>query len=52
MELTGRTAVVTRAGRGIGEAIAKAVGRERANVVANNRSLDRQRMEEEQAKAR
>ena len=52
MELTGKTAVVTRAGRGIGEAIAKAVGRERANVVVDNRSLDRQRMEEEQSKAR
>ena len=52
MELTARTAVATRAGRGIGEAIANAVGRERANVVVNNRFLDPQRMEEEQAKAR
>jgi NAD(P)-dependent dehydrogenase (short-subunit alcohol dehydrogenase family) len=44
MELTLRTAVATRAGSGIGEAIANPVGRERANVVINNRFLDRRRM--------
>ena len=51
MELTGKTAIVTRAGRGIGEAIAKALGREGASVVINNRSLDGQRMQDEQSKA-
>jgi NAD(P)-dependent dehydrogenase (short-subunit alcohol dehydrogenase family) len=40
MELKGKTAIVTGAGRGIGEGIARAVAREGANVVVNNRSRD------------
>ncbi len=40
MELTGKTAIVTGSGRGIGLGIALAMGREGANVVINDRYLD------------
>jgi NAD(P)-dependent dehydrogenase (short-subunit alcohol dehydrogenase family) len=40
MELNGKTAVITGAGRGIGEGIALAVARAGANVVVNDMNLD------------
>ncbi len=40
MELTGKTSIVTGAGRGIGEGIALAIGRAGANVVVNDMNLD------------
>jgi len=40
MELTGKTAIVTGAGRGIGEGIAMVLARERANVVLTARKID------------
>jgi NAD(P)-dependent dehydrogenase (short-subunit alcohol dehydrogenase family) len=40
MELKNKTAIITGAGRGIGEGIALALAREGANVVVNDRNLD------------
>jgi NAD(P)-dependent dehydrogenase (short-subunit alcohol dehydrogenase family) len=40
MELNGKTAVITGAGRGIGEGIALAVARAGANIVVNDMNLD------------
>jgi 3-oxoacyl-[acyl-carrier protein] reductase len=40
MELQGKTAIVTGAGRGIGEGIAMVLAREGANVVLTARKID------------
>ena len=40
MELKNKTAIITGAGRGIGEGIALALAREGANVVVNDRNLE------------